>query len=641
MAIFFKNSWNVPPPRWGSPADVQYAIKKNCETIYNIDPESYILLLPLFWGFPILDYSKDKNNCANHGALYKNGQLHFNGTTDYGRLDHTYTTYNKGSIEVRGNAKAVNSAFISFVTDSNGSGSYLQFVFYTGGILWLYSPPVIGGDISVETNNGFSLNVSLNIIVQSDGTNTKIFVSGKEEAVTINAGNGKWFNDVPTNAANIGALHRGTEQYSPFNGFLEDVRISNAIRTPEQASKLNDLPYGLYQKVSRPFYLLPIAPGPTTEFKNLGTEISGGSESLQDLITDIQANTEAFFDLETEISATTIQTILDLDTEIAADYNVSFEDLITDIQTVAKSLTDLNTEISANAEDVFYNLNTEIEIGASLISDLTTEIITKAQIVSDLNTDIQARGDTFYDLNTDIQIRNGAAFYDLTTEISVIRSKYWLDTEIEALSYARWSFNTEWNPNRFLNTEIAAKKPYTFSFKTKTGSGYVASSSEIEILLSGYSWPLRTLFLDFLRVGTSNMYNFDIWFARGHSGKNPLRNTKIKAEYIDTQFANGYEVITCDWLSLKVEDGAYQTVNETPLLLGDMPCDSKLSVSLKVECRDCSLTRGLVYFKLVFSGDYTESVYNSIGYGDGSQYFSGDCDDYRSPNFIARLYVVG
>ena len=96
-----------------------------------------------------------------------------------------------------------------------------------------------------------------------------------------------------------------------------------------------------------------------------------------------------------------------------------------------------------------------------------------------------------------------------------------------------------------------------------------------------------------------------------------------------------------EWISCKVGEGEYQTVHETPLFLQDIPCDSKLDITLKVEARDCSISRGLVFFRLVFTGDYSEAIYGGpIVYQDGSCYHAGIFDDYRSKDFIARLYVV-
>jgi hypothetical protein len=302
------------------------------------------------------------------------------------------------------------------------------------------------------------------------------------------------------------------------------------------------------------------------------------------------------------------------------------------------------------------DLKTETKGAGELIKDLLSSVITQAESIEDLNTIIAAGGTALYDFNTEIAAEfltgfndlkteiQGLTynFKDLKTEITVLRSKWWLNTEIKAGCSAKWSFNTEWNPNRFLSTEIAAKKPYEFNFDIQTGSLYSATTAELELLVSGYANPIRTLFLDYLQVGGENEYTFQLWWARGLVNKNTLKNAKIKAEYINTLDSGGYEVVTCDWLSCKVGTGDYSTVNETALTLGDVLCDSKLDITLKINCRDCSITRGLVFFKLIFTGDYKESIYGeTVVYRNGAVYHSGLFDDYTSNEFICRLYVVG
>ena len=330
----------------------------------------------------------------------------------------------------------------------------------------------------------------------------------------------------------------------------------------------------------------------------------------------------------------------DLNTEIAADPTATFLDLLSDIQTSAQIFQDLKSSIEATFTTNFADLKTEIYSKAQKLLDLLSDVRAGNQIITDLKLDINAKGQTITDLKTFIKAITWN-FRNLNTSIEAVRSKWWLNTEIKAGCAARWNFNTEWNPNRFLCTQIAAKKPYEFSFKTQTDEDYTATDPEIEFKISGYSFPLRTLFLDYIPVGGSNEYPLELWWARGLTGKGTLKNAKIKAEYIDTQDSGGYEVVTCDWISCKVNGGEYGTVNETPLALGDIPCDSKLDITLKVECRDCSLTRGLVFFRLIISGDYKEAVYgDSIVYRDGSRYHVGEHDDYRSIDFISRLYVV-
>ena len=43
------------------------------------------------------------------------------------------------------------------------------------------------------------------------------------------------------------------------NGSLKEVRITNTTYTAEQIAKFNDLPYGLYQKVIKTIYSIPVS----------------------------------------------------------------------------------------------------------------------------------------------------------------------------------------------------------------------------------------------------------------------------------------------------------------------------------------------------------------------------------------------
>ena len=331
---------------------------------------------------------------------------------------------------------------------------------------------------------------------------------------------------------------------------------------------------------------------------------------------------------------------IDLKTEIAADPTTEFADLLSDIRASTQIFHDLKSSIEATFTTKFVDLCTELNSKALKLTDLLSDIKAGNISLTDLSSEITAKAQTITDLNTYIRAI-AYNFKDLNTAIEVIRCKHWLKTEIKAGCVARWYYTTEWNPNRFLKTSIEAKKPYSFSFNIRTGLNYAMPEPEIEILVPDSSFPMRTLFLDYLKVGTTNTYDFQLWWARGLSGKDPLRNAKIKAEYIDTRYANGYEVVTLNWISLKVGDGEYNTVNEEGLLLNDIPCDSKIDIALRVECRDCSFTRGLAFFRLIVTGDFREALYGGpIIYRDGSNYHSGEFDDYQSDNFICRLYIV-
>ena len=350
----------------------------------------------------------------------------------------------------------------------------------------------------------------------------------------------------------------------------------------------------------------------------------GETTSIIDLNTEVKVSEEAFSDLLSSVIAG-LESLSDLNSEIT---------------TSGTSLTDLKSDIAADFLTDFSNLKTEVHAKAQQIIDLVTDVRAGNQTLIDLNVDTEAKAQVLSDLLTDVRAQY-ATFKNLNTEITAVRSKWWLKTEIKAGCAARWNFNTEWNPDRFLRTAIEAKKPYEFSFKTQGEEGYAATEPSVEFKIPGYNFPLRTLFLDYISVGSSNEYTLQLWWARGLIGKGTLKNAKIKAEYIDTGNQGGFEVVTLDWISVKVGDGEYKTVNETALLLEDILCDSYINVTLKVECPACAVSRGLIFFKLIIQGDFREANFgDSIVYQDGSVYHSGLFDDYQSIDFISRLYVV-
>ena len=83
MAIILKNSWNVPPVRWGSFADVRYAIKVNAEKIYGIDFNDIASVYPFFWGLPLIDFANTKISFSNDTVFYKDNVLAFDGTNSF------------------------------------------------------------------------------------------------------------------------------------------------------------------------------------------------------------------------------------------------------------------------------------------------------------------------------------------------------------------------------------------------------------------------------------------------------------------------------------------------------------------------------------------------------------------------------
>ena len=254
MAIFLKNSWDIPPSRWGSSADIRYAVRVNSEKVYKCDPDNNILTVPFFWGFPLKDYSGNRNNGINYGTLYKNNCIHFDGDVDH----HDYG--NKTSIlvaeaitvDARINPKLTGDSTQMLVDRWNTvSYGYSLRIFTDGTInVWL-------GDFSPYHNSGYSsgsvvtANEIQNISFTYDRTNLILYRNG------INVGSQNFTRVMGLGADTIiGKRYEGGDY--DFNGCMYEVRISKNSKTQEQIALFNDFPYGLYQKVSRPFYLFPI-----------------------------------------------------------------------------------------------------------------------------------------------------------------------------------------------------------------------------------------------------------------------------------------------------------------------------------------------------------------------------------------------
>lgn len=249
MGIFLRHSWNIPPPHWGSPTDIRYAIKVNSEKIYNVDPDSNCIIMPFFWGFPLLDYSGRNNHAiTNYGTLSKNGELYFDGSSytsvrhqDFPVVTFTYST-------------RIRPKHIGVNRDIMGSqGGSLEYRMVSDGTMYLIRSGVTGIG---QSTGALKLGITQSTVVTYDSSgNWAHFFDG------IDVGNG-------TNLQTIDSptyVYLGRSQYPEyFYGGMLDVRINATVFNGEQIALFSSLPYGLYQKVARPFYLLPIVDVTTT-----------------------------------------------------------------------------------------------------------------------------------------------------------------------------------------------------------------------------------------------------------------------------------------------------------------------------------------------------------------------------------------
>lgn len=267
------------PRRWGSFQDVQYAIRKNSEKIYGVNPDSDILVMPLFWGLPLLDYSGKANHGTNHGATYKDGSLNFNGESNYveGKdidgaglfseltvscrvnLDTAAVDY-KGILDKSDAFNSnVNPVFRLFLADNVGDKKFRWKVWGADG--------VSAGNVDSDSA---TINEWIHIVGRYDGSEVAMWINGGKQAITQSeTGN---LNDKSNN------LRIGVSNSFFIDGLIDEVRISNIARTADQIALFHDCPWDLYRPVSRPIYSLP-SMAIMNQFQglNLGADLYNGT----------------------------------------------------------------------------------------------------------------------------------------------------------------------------------------------------------------------------------------------------------------------------------------------------------------------------------------------------------------------------
>ena len=259
MAIFLRQSHNIKPPIWGSPADVQYAIRKNAEKIYQIDPGSLVLVCPYFWGLPPLDYSGKNNHGTNYGATYKDGGLDFDGD-DY--IDCG------GSSSWDGLDKLTISAWFKYTHTSPAEtehivGNYDNDDDDSGFAVYFGSSDIW----SFRVHDGISAVLARFVLATSDSRThlacvapgsgngkLKVYINGVEPSYSTQEDQ---IGSITNSADNmiIGANADTLSRF--FIDSIVEIRISNVAHTADQIVLFHDRPWDLYRPVSRPVYFLP------------------------------------------------------------------------------------------------------------------------------------------------------------------------------------------------------------------------------------------------------------------------------------------------------------------------------------------------------------------------------------------------
>lgn len=260
MSIILKNSQNIPPARWGSFEDVQYAIRVNAEKIYGIASKNQLLTYPLFWRLPPLDYSGN-NYVGNPYNLTSDFEgYHYDGAADrsiffgdilaLGDIDWSLSALVKLN-SVANNIVIVGKGKNELGGIANGLEYGLQFAAGLG-FRALISNQITLESVVATTTGIPDLNRLYKVTVTHDSINSKlhIYVNGKYEntkSLGIN-------QNQSTGGFNIGSWPLVSEVDRPWNGVIIDVCLVKGIICDKTISLLNELPYGLYQKVSKPIY---------------------------------------------------------------------------------------------------------------------------------------------------------------------------------------------------------------------------------------------------------------------------------------------------------------------------------------------------------------------------------------------------
>ena len=262
MAIFFRQSYNVKPQRWGSFADVQYAIRKNSEKIYGIDPDNDVLVMPLFWGLPPLDYSGYNNHGVNYGATYKDGSLNFAGAGDYVDCGQKTSIDITSSLTLSVRIKPVSLLGYSTIF---GMWSVSNCQYKLAASLNGNGYPYIDVSDTGDSDNYRNASTQINTaqyhhivgVYNSSLQTLDLYISG-------DLSNGALTGTVPASLYNGNTNLQITQQSgggNPYTGFIDEVRISNVVRTADQIALFHDRPWALYQPVSRPVYFFQAEAG--------------------------------------------------------------------------------------------------------------------------------------------------------------------------------------------------------------------------------------------------------------------------------------------------------------------------------------------------------------------------------------------
>jgi len=436
--------------RWGSFQDIQYAVKKNAEKIYRVNPDSIVLAVPSFWGLPALDYSGKRNNGINSLAQYQDGSLDFansaakinfgegNGDFDFGNGEF--------SCFVRFKRHAISNVYETVLSkwDAGFPSSYWLRIADTN-IIYVGHRTEAEGRWYVWSTGTIGLGWH-NIVVQRNLSSEQyeIYINGEPDFY-VESGQISYSDDFSNNAnLVVGCATSGAEN---FNGAIETIYVSrDAFHNADQIDKINEQPLALYQRVSRPIYSFPtvvnidetnklisiISTVSATDFQaykdlqkliEIVSTIQGSDlqaykdlQKLIEIVSTIQgSDLQAYKDLQKLIEISSVITASDIQAYKETDKQVFITSTIlaTDIQGFIEDLLIAITSTVSETDLLSYNeRNRTIPIAATIsVSNLQTyKDIVNILIASTIaGTDVQA----YKDLNLQIPITSTISSTDI------------------------------------------------------------------------------------------------------------------------------------------------------------------------------------------------------------------------------------
>lgn len=256
MAISLQNSWNVPPARWGSFADVQHAIKVNSEKIYDIEFDDFVTVLPFFWGHPVVDHSSKHLNFINTNQFYyKNNSVSLPGDkfahTFQNQLSDDDTKYSVYS-RLRLSRSGTDEIIAARRNHTNYNPILYQLYISSNVINFITRNNIRENTALASGTTSLTVGETISFLGVRDTNNVYVYCKGNLEGSDSDSG-----GTITTTRSSIGAFYDGSWRGYLMCDMYDLCIIRNAL-TAKQASLLNSLPYALYQKTQTPFHLSPI-----------------------------------------------------------------------------------------------------------------------------------------------------------------------------------------------------------------------------------------------------------------------------------------------------------------------------------------------------------------------------------------------